>query len=93
MGLILQLRAHGNNLYSMCNGIILTKNYDEDGYGNYIIIKGNDGKGFLYAHMREASQLSIGEEVKIGDYVGHEGTTGNSTRNSFTFRNARFKKS
>lgn len=77
----------------MCNGIILTKNYDEDGYGNYIIIKGSDGKGFLYAHMRESSPLSIGEEVKIGDYVGHEGTTGNSTRYTFTLRNARFKKS
>lgn len=29
--------------------------------------------------MREASPLSVGDRVSIGDYVGHEGTTGNST--------------
>ena len=76
----------------MVNGSIITKEYDAGGFGNYIIIKGNDGKGFLYAHMREASPLNVGDRVSIGDYVGHEGTTGNSTRNSFTFRNARLDK-
>lgn len=29
--------------------------------------------------MREASPLSVGDRVSVGDYVGHEGTTGNST--------------
>lgn len=85
------LLAHGNNLYSIADGQIITKAYDENGFGNYIIIKANDGKGFLYGHMREPSPLDIGDNVNIGDYVGHEGTTGNSTRYSFTFRNARFK--
>lgn len=63
------------------------------GFGNYIIIKeAETGMGFLYGHMREASPLNIGDSVKVGDYVGHEGTTGLSTRNTFTFRNARYLK-
>lgn len=63
----------------MCKGTIITKEYDADGFGNYIIIKGDDGKGFLYAHMADASPLSVGDSVNIGDYVGWEGTTGTST--------------
>lgn len=63
----------------MCKGTIITKEYDADGFGNYIIIKGDDGKGFLYAHMADPSPLSVGDNVKIGDYVGWEGTTGSST--------------
>lgn len=35
--------------------------------------------GFLYGHMREASSLSIGDNVQIGTYVGHEGMTGHAT--------------
>lgn len=63
----------------MCNGTLITKEYEADGFGNYIIIKGDDGKGFLYAHMADPSPLSVGDNVKIGDYVGWEGTTGSST--------------
>ena len=43
----------------MCNGEVISKTYNEGGFGNYIIIKADDGKGFLYAHMREASPLSV----------------------------------
>lgn len=63
----------------MTNGSVILKQYDAGGFGNYIIIKGDDGKGFLYGHMREASPLSVGDRVEIGTYVGHEGTTGAST--------------
>lgn len=35
--------------------------------------------GFLYAHLSEASPLNVGDVVENGTYVGHEGTTGNST--------------
>lgn len=63
----------------MCNGTIITKEYEADGFGNYIIIKGDDGKGFLYAHMADPSPLSVGDTVNVGDYVGWEGTTGSST--------------
>lgn len=82
----------GHELYSMCNGSLITKEYDANGFGNYIIIKSDDGTGFLYAHMADPSPLSVGDSVKIGDYVGWEGTTGNSTRYSSALRNARFIK-
>lgn len=72
--------ADGNvPLYSMCNGTLLVNKWN-DSYGNYIIIKDNTtGIGFLYAHMQYSSPLKVGESVEIGQYVGNEGTTGNST--------------
>lgn len=39
--------------------------------------------------MADPSPLSVGDNVKIGDYVGWEGTTGNSTRNTPPPRDAR----
>ena len=45
-----------------------------------IIIKDNTtGMGFLYAHMAMPSPLRVGDSVSIGDFVGIEGTTGDST--------------
>lgn len=74
-------KALGNvPLYSMCKGTIVHKAWDEDGYGNYIIMKDSiTGMGFLYAHMVNPSPLNIGDTVEIGSYVGNEGTTGSST--------------
>lgn len=73
-------------LYSMCNGIVVFSGAQTDGQGNltgygyYIIIKDIATKmGFLYAHMREQSFLSVGDNVYINGLVGYEGTTGDST--------------
>lgn len=67
-------------LYSMCNGTIVINSWDEDGYGNYIVMKDKTtGMGFLYAHLNEPSMLNVGDEVLIGQLVGYEGTTGNSS--------------
>lgn len=66
-------------MYSMCNGTVIRNRWD-DSYGNYLILKDNDyGIGFLFAHMNEPSPLSEGDSVVIGQYIGDEGTTGNST--------------
>jgi len=75
----------------MCNGEVVLKSYDEDGYGNYIIMKDSTtGMGFLYAHLKKPSVKNVGDIVRIGEFVGIEGTTGSSTRNSPSFRNARY---
>lgn len=78
---IATLASLGNvPLYSMCNGTVVLKSFDEDGYGNYIIMKDSEtGMGFLYAHMNEPSPLNVGDSISIGQLVGYEGTTGSST--------------
>lgn len=74
-------RAEGSQpVYSMCNGTVVLKSNDPDGYGYYIIMKDNDtGMGFLYAHFREPSNKNVGDSVSIGEQVGWEGSTGSST--------------
>lgn len=67
-------------LYSMCNGRVVHKGNDPDGFGYYIIMKDDFSRlGFLYAHMNEPSHLNVGDSVQVGQFVGYEGTTGNST--------------
>lgn len=72
----------GNNdpLYSMVNGTVLYSQFNTGGYGNCIIMKDDaTGNAFLYAHMREASLKRVGDHVSLGEFVGYEGTTGQST--------------
>jgi len=67
-------------VYSMCNGTVVHKDWDENGYGNYIIMKDSTtGMGFLYGHLHEPSNKNVGDTVQIGEQVGLEGTTGHST--------------
>lgn len=69
-------------LYSMCNGTVLWVGYEEGGYGNFIIMKDSTTHmGFLYAHMQYRSVKNINDTVQIGELVGYEGTTGESTGN------------
>ena len=48
------------------------------GFGQYVCIKGVDGRFYYYGHM---SQLKVktGQTVKVTDVVGIEGSTGHST--------------
>jgi len=69
-------------VYSMCNGYIFEIGYDPDGYGNYLIIKDNESDvAFLYGHLRipDRSLVETGEQVRIGQAVQYEGSTGSST--------------
>lgn len=66
-------------VYSMVTGTVLYSQYNTGGYGNCIVIKGDDGNSFLYAHLRDLPLFSVGERVTIGQQVGIEGTTGQST--------------
>jgi murein DD-endopeptidase MepM/ murein hydrolase activator NlpD len=69
----------GSPLYSMCTGQVLRSDYS-DSYGWVIIMKDNNTKmGFLYAHLRDRPLKAVGEFVQVGELVGYEGTTGDST--------------
>jgi len=54
------------------------------GYGNYIVIKHNNGTQTLYAH-NSSNIVSVGEHVVQGQVIGYVGSTGKSTGNHVHF--------
>ena len=78
--------ATGNNdpVYSMLNGVVHSLGYSSS-RGNWIIIYDNNsnsstyGYATLYMHLAYSPIVSQGQSVVIGQQVGVEGTTGQST--------------
>lgn len=48
------------------------------GYGNYVVIKHDNGTQTLYAHMAEIA-INAGERVGQGETIGYVGSTGRSS--------------
>ena len=48
------------------------------GFGQYVCIKGADGRYYYYGHLSEI-KVKSGQSVKVTDVVGIEGSTGRST--------------
>lgn len=73
-------------VYSILNGIVHSSGYSSS-RGNWIIIYDNNsssstyGYATLYMHLRDAPMVSQGSSVVMGQQVGIEGTTGQSTGN------------
>ncbi len=51
---------------------------DPKGFGNYVVILQDDGYKVLYCHL-ESYRVKRNEEIKEGQWIGIEGSTGNST--------------
>lgn len=76
----------GKPIYAAADGTVANCNSSQSAYGNwctiYHTVATNDGNRdivTLYAHMRSYS-VSAGQAVKMGDLIGYEGNTGNTTR-------------
>ena len=70
----------GTKIPTPVDGVVVDNNQVlGSGYGNYIQIKDDNGNFHLFPHMNVPSPLSEGTRVKVGDYVGTIGSTGNST--------------
>ena len=76
----------GKPIYAAADGTVAHCNSSQAAYGNwctiYHTVATNDGTAdivTLYAHMRSAV-VSPGTVVKMGDLIGYEGNTGNTTR-------------
>lgn len=81
----LDIATGGNDpVYSMLTGAVHSSGYSSS-RGNWIIIWDNDstsstyGYATLYMHLRDAPMVSQGSPVLVGQQVGVEGTTGQST--------------
>ena len=75
----IDLRA-AMNTPVMCaaDGVVVKVKASRFGYGNYIVIKHAYGYESIYAHLA-SSAVKIGDNVKLGQYIGRTGSTGLST--------------
>lgn len=68
----------GTALRSVINGKV-TRVFDGTGsLGKGVEILGENGKRYVYAHMNNV-EVSVGERITYGEYLGASGNTGNST--------------
>ncbi len=71
----------GTPIYAAAGGTAIIVKADDGwngGYGNYVVIKHNNGVQTLYAHMSSVN-ISSGETVAQGTKIGAFGNTGKST--------------
>lgn len=76
----------GAPIYAAANGEVVGTDSSNASYGNWVAIKHTlktqDGERkivTLYGHMR-SFKVSVGDIVNVGDIIGYEGNTGNTTR-------------
>lgn len=70
--------GYGTSVKAIGDGEIIANGYN-DGFGNWVAIKHLNSMVSVYAHMSGLSPLKVGTAVKVGDVIGYEGSTGNST--------------
>lgn len=68
----------GTPLLATGPGVIKVASDRGDGYGNTVYIDHGDNRCTQLAHMNSIG-VSVGDQVKTGQYVGELGTTGQST--------------
>lgn len=73
----------GAAIFAIADGVVYEASDGYSSWGNYVIIQHEiDGQTVYsgYAHMQRASvPLAVGDEVKVGDFVGLVGATGQAT--------------
>ncbi len=70
---------YGTPIFAAGNGVV-EKAEREGGYGNYVILKHNNGYETAYGHMSAfAKGLVPGKQVRQGQVIGFIGSTGQST--------------
>ena len=75
----IDLRVHiGDTIRAAFSGRVRMKNFNRNGYGNYVVIRHNEGVETLYAHLSKFL-VSPNQEVKAGDPIALGGNTGRST--------------
>ncbi|GAB4403035.1 MAG: hypothetical protein OHK0053_27480 [Microscillaceae bacterium] len=75
-GIDLGLRT-GAPVFAVFDGLVKLATY-ESGYGNYIILRHDNGLETLYAHLSR-HKVRAGQSVKAGQLIGLGGSTGFST--------------
>lgn len=76
----------GDAIYAIEKGTVVEKGYQSSGFGNYVVIKHQNGLYSLYGHLKGfASGIDYGTPVSSKQVIGYMGTTGCSTGNHLHF--------
>lgn len=68
----------GDLVRSAFSGVVRLSRYNRRGFGNYILVRHENGLETIYAHLKE-SFVRPGMYVEAGQIIGAGGTTGRST--------------
>jgi murein DD-endopeptidase MepM/ murein hydrolase activator NlpD len=68
---------YGSPVLAAADGVVAFAG-QQSGYGNFIEIQGSDGTFTAYGHLAVIG-VSVGQQVKAGQQIGQEGSTGEST--------------
>ena len=68
----------GDTIYAAFSGKVRVVRYEARGYGNYVVIRHNNGLETIYGHMSK-NLVRENENVRAGDPIGLGGNTGRST--------------
>lgn len=67
----------GDTIVSAFDGKVRVVKYDAGGYGNYIVVRHNNGLETIYGHLSK-QLVSVDQQVKAGEPIGLGGNTGRS---------------
>lgn len=70
--------VNGQAADSIGGGKVTEVGYDENGYGNYVVVDHGNGYTSLYGHLQKA-MVKQGDTISAGQQVGVIGSTGNSS--------------
>jgi len=72
----------GTPIYAIADGVVSVHVEEQGGFGNHVMVQHSiPGQNIesLYAHMQYGSSpLVVGDPIKVGDFIGLVGDTGNS---------------
>lgn len=67
----------GRPIFPIAEGVVISSELDEEGYGEYIIIEHSNGVQSRYAQLGERN-VEVGDTVFIDDEIGTVGSTGSA---------------
>ncbi|MDR1653847.1 MAG: peptidoglycan DD-metalloendopeptidase family protein [Prevotellaceae bacterium] len=68
----------GDSVMAAFSGKVRIVNYEPRGYGNYIVLRHNNGLETVYGHLSEVL-VSENQEINAGELIAFGGSTGRST--------------
>ena len=76
----IDLVAEDHRIYSTCDGVVKTIAFDEDGWGQYIVVEDQEGLRHHFCHLvRGSAKVKVGQAVNPLTVIGRMGATGNVT--------------